>query len=261
MKATRTIVLTLVLASTLLAACAAKAGTSAGGPTPDYCSPTNVKILARQVNDLTQQFDDESALAATVPQSQLAPHIATLQAIRRAAQEQNVPGCLAQLKALQINQMNTVISTMLGFLGGGDQNTVGQGIGIARQQHDQYMLELARLLDVTPTIITPPPTEPSTPTPAVTPTAAGQGQAPAVTPSGPVMLAVNPGPYPINLRAIPAEGSRLVTTLDVGKSAVAIAQTSNMNPPWVEVIVPGHPDQNAWVLFSEVQLVAGTPSQ
>ncbi len=257
MKATRTLILTLVLTSSLLTACAGNVG-QAGSPTPDYCSPNNVKILARQVNELTQQFDDKSALAATVPVSQLAPHIGTLQAIRRAAQEQNVPGCLAQLKALQVNQMNTVIATMLGFLGGGDQNTVAQAIGIARQQHDQYMLELARLLDVTPTIITPPPTEPSTPTPAETPTAAAVEGTPPAAAGGSTILAVNPGPYPINLRAVPSVGGRLVTTLDVGKSAVALAETTDNL--WVQVLVPGHPDQKAWVSASDVQLVSGTSS-
>ncbi len=261
MKASRTILLNVVLGSALLllTACGSGASGQGGGPTPDYCSPTNIKIIARQINDLTTQFDDESALAATVPQSQLAPHIATLQAIRRVAQEQNVPTCLAQLKALQVSQMNTVIATMLGFLGGGDPNAVAQGIGAARQQHDQYMLELARLLNVTPTIITPPPTEPATPTQAVTPTAAGQAAEPtSSTPAGPTMLAVNPGPYPINLRAIPAEGSRLITTLDVGKSAVALATTTDGQ--WVMVVVPGHPDQKAWVSASDVRLVNGTPS-
>ena len=259
MKATRTIVLTLVLSSTLLAGCAGKTGASgqAGGPTPDYCSPTNVKILARQVNDLTQQFDDESALAATVPQSQLSPHIATLQAIRRAAQEQIVPACLAQLKALQVNQMNTVISTMLGFLGGGDQNTVAQGIGIARQQHDQYMLELARLLDVTPTIITPPPTEPATPSPATSETATADVSQQGTPLPPPSIVALNPGPYPVNLFAVPSQSGRLVTTLDVGKAAPAIATTNDGQ--WVQVQVPGHADQRAWAIASQVVLVPPTP--
>jgi hypothetical protein len=256
MKATRTLILTLLLTSSLLTACAGNVG-QAGSPTPDYCSPNNVKILARQVNDLTQQFDDESALAATVPVSQLAPHIGTLQAIRRAAQEQNVPGCLAQLKALQINQMNTVIATMLGFLGGGDQNTVAQAIGIARQQHDQYMLELARLLDVTPTIITPPPTEPSTPTPATSETPTADVSQQGTPPPPPSIVAVNPGPYPINLFAVPSQSGRLVTTLDVGKGAPAIVQTTDGQ--WVQVQVPGHPDQKAWAMASQVVLVAPTP--
>ncbi len=261
MKATRTLILNLLLASTLLSACGKNPAGGSGGPTPDYCSPTNIKILASQINDLTQQFDDEFTLASTVPQSQLAPHIAALQTIRRAAQEQSVPGCLAQLKALQVTQMNTAIAVLLALLSSGDQNpgAVVQGLAIARQQHDQYVLELARLLDVTPTIITPAPTEPSTPTPEVTPTAAGAAAAPtSSTPQGPTILAVNPGPYPINLRSIPAEGSRLITTLDVGKSAVAVAETTD--GLWVQVLVPGHPDQKAWVSASDVQLVSGTPS-
>ncbi len=257
MKLTRTIIVSLALAGLLLSACGTGGPGQAGGPTPDLCSPTNIKILARQMNDLTQQFDDESSLAATVPQSQLAPHISNLQTLRRLAQEQNVPPCLAQLKSLQVNQMNTVIATMLGFLAGGDPNTVGQGIGIARQQHDQYMLELARLLDVTPTIITPPPTEPSTPTPDTTqtPTAVAADQG---TPQpAPAVVAVNPGPYPINLFAVPSQSGRLVTTLDVGKAVPALAQTTDGQ--WVQVQVPGHPGERAWVMASQVALVPPTP--
>lgn len=257
MKLTRTIIVSLALAGLLLSACSTGGSGQAGGPTPDLCSPANVKILARQMNDLTQQFDDESSLAATVPQSQLAPHIASLQTIRRLAQEQNVPPCLAQLKSLQVNQMNTVIATMLGFLAGGDSNTVGQGIGIARQQHDQYMLELARLLDVTPTIITPPPTEPSTPTPATTDTPAPAGSDQGTPQPAPAVVAVNPGPYPINLFAVPSQSGRLVTTLDVGKAVPALAQTTDGQ--WVQVQVPGRPGERAWVMASQVALVPPTP--
>jgi hypothetical protein len=61
--------------------------------------------------------------------------------------------------------MNTVINTLIAFLGGSDQKTVDQGIALARQQHDQYTLELARLLGLTvePATIISPATE--TPTP------------------------------------------------------------------------------------------------
>ncbi len=256
MKSTRTILFSLLLGSALLAACSSNSTGQAGGPTPDFCSPANIKLIARQVNDLTTQFDDESSLAATVPQSQLSPHIQNLQAIRRAAQEQNVPSCLAQLKALQIAQMNTVIATMLGFLGGSDPNAVNQGIGIARQQHDQYVLELARLLNVTPTIITPPPTEPATPTPATTETATAEASQGTPQPP-PAVVALNPGPYPINLFSVPSQSGRLVTTLDVGKAAPAIVQTSDGQ--WVQVQIPGHPDQKAWAMASQVVLVPPTP--
>ncbi len=45
--------------------------------------------------------------------------------------------------------MNTVIGTLVAFLGGTDKNTLEQSIAIAREQHDQYTLELARLLGLT----------------------------------------------------------------------------------------------------------------
>lgn len=258
MKAIRTLFIIPLLGSLLLAACSSPSR-QAGGPTADLCSPANIPLVVQQVNALTQQFDDESALAANVPQSQLAPHIAALQTIRRAAQNQIVPPCLAQLKALQVAQMDTVIVTMLGFLGGGDQQGVAQGIAQARQQHDQYVLELARLLNVTPTIITPPPTAPSTPTPATseTPTATAPAAAQGTPMPPPALVAVNPGPYPVNLFAVPSQSGRLVSTLDVGKAAPAIATTNDGQ--WVQVQVPGHPDQKAWVLASQVALVPPTP--
>jgi hypothetical protein len=45
--------------------------------------------------------------------------------------------------------MNTVINTLVAFMGGADQAAVDQGIALARDQHDQYTLELARLLGLT----------------------------------------------------------------------------------------------------------------
>ena len=73
----------------------------------------------------------------------------------------------------------------------------------------------------------------------------------------PALVAVNPGPYPVNLFAVPSQSGRLVSTLDVGKAAPAIATTNDGQ--WVQVQVPGHPDQKAWVLASQVALVPPTP--
>lgn len=254
MKASYPIVLSIVLAAVLLSGCGGSGGQA--NKAPDLCSPAYIKGSAKQVHDLTQQFDDEWALAQTVPISQVAPHIAALQAIRRAAQDQGVPSCLSKLKALQLTQMNTVIATMLGFLANTDAGSLNQGYQLARQQHDQYTLELARLLDVTPTIVTPPPTEAATETPAVTetPTSAAAQGTPAPPPA---IVAVNPGPYPINLFAVPSQSGRLITTLDVGTGAPAIAQTTD--GLWVQVQVPGHPDQRAWAMAAQVVLVPPTP--
>jgi hypothetical protein len=45
--------------------------------------------------------------------------------------------------------MNSVIDTLIAFMGGADTETLEQGIAIARELHDQYTLELARLLGLT----------------------------------------------------------------------------------------------------------------
>jgi hypothetical protein len=236
----------ILTAALILTACSALGAPTAtqaptASPTFDYCGPEGIKGVAGAVNEFMRRFDDESVLASNVPRSQLAPHISALQTIRRGAQDQRVPSCLTHLKQLQLVHMNTVINTLLAFLGGGSQSGVTQGIEVARQQHDEYVLELARLMGVTPVVVTPPPTQPVTP-----------GAQP-----GPGIVALNPGPFPINLRATPAMDGELVTTLDVGQSVTALAASSDGQ--WYQVVVPGRPDQTAWVLATEVRLISATP--
>jgi hypothetical protein len=199
-----------------------------------------------------QQFDDESALASNVPRSQLATRVAALQSIRRQAQNQSAPGCVAQLKQLQLTHMNTVIDTMLAFLSRGDQGAVTQGIEAGRQQHDQYVVELARLLGITAVAVTPRPTL-SAAQPGGTATA-GRAQS-ALASSG--FIAVNPGPVPITLRAVPATAGAVVATLPVGASAAALG--GSPDGEWIQVVVPDHPYQTAWLLASLVQLTLPTP--
>jgi hypothetical protein len=96
-----------------------------------------------------REFDDASALAGNVPRDQLADSVAELQRIRREAEDQQVPTCLTNLRKYQVEHMNSVINTLLAFIGGSDATSLEQGLAIARQQHDQYILELARLLGLT----------------------------------------------------------------------------------------------------------------
>jgi hypothetical protein len=120
-----------------------------------------------------REFDDASMLAASVQRDQLSTAIANLQRIRRDAEDLKIPPCLKTLKSYQITHMNTVINTLIAFLGGTDQKAVNQGIAQARQQHDQYTLELARLLGITVVPADTPITTDQTPEPvyaAETPT-------------------------------------------------------------------------------------------
>jgi len=96
-----------------------------------------------------REFDDASALAASRPREQLADAIADLQRIRRETEDQPTPSCLTDLRTYQVSHMNAVINTLIGFMGGSDQQTVDQGIAQARDLHDRYTIELARLLGLT----------------------------------------------------------------------------------------------------------------
>jgi hypothetical protein len=135
--------------------------------TPDPCSPGQIEAEVQKVHKHMREFDDASILASNMPREQLDSSIADLQRIRREAEDEQIPDCLITLKTYQVNHMNSVINTLLAFMGGADKQALDQGIAAAREQHDQYTLELARLLGLTVVPATPgasaTPAETSTP--------------------------------------------------------------------------------------------------
>ncbi|GAB4444208.1 MAG: hypothetical protein OHK0041_00200 [Anaerolineales bacterium] len=155
----------LILLLTLLPACVSAPATASPSPevqyivvtatpppatsTPDPCAPENIEAEVQKIHAYMREFDDASTLAASRPRQELAASIADLQRIRRNAEDQPTPSCLATLKLYQVSHMNTVINTLIAFMGGADQTAVDQGIALARDQHDRYTLELARLLGLT----------------------------------------------------------------------------------------------------------------
>jgi len=120
--------------------------------TPDPCAKENLPAQIQKLDDLTRQFDDASAIVSNMLSSitadQLGSDIATLQSIRRGAEDQNVPSCLTNLKDLQLAHMNTVIDTLLLILGHGDKNVINQGVAQSNQLSQQYIIEKARLLGI-----------------------------------------------------------------------------------------------------------------
>lgn len=131
--------------------------------TPDPCAPANIDASVEQVHDLMREFYDASALASQAPASELPQIIPSLQSIRRRAEDQTVPACLAKLKGLQLSHMNTVINTMMAFMAQADPNVLVQGIAQARTLNEQYKQEMARL---TGTTYVPPPAATAAPTSA-----------------------------------------------------------------------------------------------
>ena len=125
-------------------------GTPAGpSPTPDPCSEDNLPLEVEKVNELMRAFDDAAILAAKTPRDELNIPVSELQRIRRNAEDQKVPVCLDTLKKKQVAYMNTVIQTLIALVGGADQETVNQGAVLSRQQRNEYIAELARVLGVT----------------------------------------------------------------------------------------------------------------
>jgi hypothetical protein len=110
-----------------------------------------------------REFDDASTLASNVPQAQLSSSISDLQRIRREADDEQIPACLTDLKTYQITHMNAVINTLLAFMRSSAPQAINctnvqpntesagicQNIALAREQHDKYLVELARLLGLT----------------------------------------------------------------------------------------------------------------
>ena len=117
--------------------------------TPDPCISPQLEEEVQKIHRHMREFDDASILASNMPREQLSDPIADLQRIRREAEDEVIPECLSALKNHQVEHMNSVINTLVAFMGGTTQETLEKGIAAARQQHDDYTLELARLLGLT----------------------------------------------------------------------------------------------------------------
>jgi hypothetical protein len=124
--------------------------------TPDPCSAESLSESIKEVNDLMREFDDMSKLATSTSRNKLPELISEMQRLRRAAEDQKIPSCLSTLKVHQIAHMNTVINTLIAFLGGAQADALTDGIKRAGQEHDLYTLEIARLLGIPQTSITTP---------------------------------------------------------------------------------------------------------
>lgn len=130
--------------------------------TPDPCSPDVIPEQVARVNAFTREFEDTAQiLTSTLLRDTSAPLVQDLQRIRRNAEDQVVPSCLADLKQYQIAHMNAridVFGTALMFLNtygpNGDQNTLNQLLSPLYAKAEvaarQYENEYGRLLGFTP---------------------------------------------------------------------------------------------------------------
>ena len=156
MKLKRTLLILLALVSSFSFTGCGQSTPLTPSSTPDPCAGENLKIEVGKVTQLTRSFDAVSTLASNTPREELNTPISELQRIRRDAEDQKVPVCFETLKNLQIAYMNAVIQTLIAFIGGANQQSISQGVNLSRQLHNQYLVELARILGVT---LAPQPTQ------------------------------------------------------------------------------------------------------
>ena len=116
--------------------------------TPDPCSVENLSASIKEVNDRMREFDDIAKLAASVAREKVPELVSEMQRIRREAEDHETPDCLSTLKVHQVTHMNTVIDTLIAFIGGAQAEALNEGISRAGQEHDLYTLEVARLLGI-----------------------------------------------------------------------------------------------------------------
>lgn len=170
-----TIVLSLVLVLSLVSCGAVIPGkisptatfiiptnTSLPTSTPDPCSPENVPVQVARVHLLMREFDDTSLLAqTTLLQASTVGLVQDLQRIKRVAEDQVVPSCIADLKQYELIYMNSMIelfTNALAFLNAygpnGDQKALDSVTGPLVQKAlynlQQYGNEYSRLLGFTP---------------------------------------------------------------------------------------------------------------
>ena len=252
------IVFTLLIASMLLTACAelvapspTPAPTAAPTGTPDLCSQELLAVQIQEMHKIMREFDDAFELAANSAGEALLSQIAELQRIRREAEDFPAPVCLRPLKELQLVHMNTTIQTMIAFVQGKSE-VVGQGLNVSRQLHNQYMVEMARLLgtppeqeNVIPFFGTPAPTGVGTPIGTISPTSS-------------VPIVTNTGLVAVNMRSSPSLDAQSIGNMEVGQSALALGVSTDGY--WVMVEVPGLPGQVGWVYGALVSLSGPTLS-
>ncbi len=215
--------------------------------TPDLCTPDRMPNTVKFVNNYVYEFDKYAAQSTTAPRSQLAQLISAMQTIRKTADTQIVPPCVATLKADALQYMDTVISTLVSFQANPKVETLSAGITQARQYSDAYANELRRLLGT--------PLAPAG-TPGTTVAQATQTTASAPAATTQTVMVTNPGPNPLNLHVSPSLTSQTIATLDANVSTQALARS--VNGDFLLVNIPNIAGKTAWVYASLVQFTSGS---
>jgi hypothetical protein len=119
------------------------------GKGADPCLQPQLQTEVEKIHKQMRAFDDTSQVISNTPRDQVNDGIIKLQAIRREAEDLEVPYCLLVLKTFAVGHMNAMIDTLLAFTSGVDVAVINYDLSQAQLQQEKYYEERARLLGVT----------------------------------------------------------------------------------------------------------------
>lgn len=146
------LVFAIIIASVLINGCSSLSMIGGPTPTPDKCSPQAVGEYYDAINHVGRRFSDALDLADTTPRMNLPSVISDLQAIRRDAEDLDVPPCAEKAKQALVSFMDKSIDGFLAFLGQKPDAVVNAAFDEASKAMDNYLTELLTLEGmITPT--------------------------------------------------------------------------------------------------------------
>lgn len=220
-------------------------------PEMNLCAPGFVAEVVKPLTALMQAFDDTTDIAYYMPRPQVSAQITELQSYRRQVTMIEVPSCLLQLKAAQIKYMDSVINTLLAFLGGAKGEVTISGLEISLQFRARYENELTNLLGVT-----------STPRP--TTIALSEGQLIVSSPTGtqisnsstPSIVEVSPTVIPVQDTATPTPFSAMAVVsnpegVNVRFGPGVLYGYDTVIPQYEELEILGKSENGEWLLVAD----------
>jgi len=125
--------------------------------TLDACDPAIIASVIQPMNELMLQFDDYATLAQYRDKSELPRIVANMQSMQELSQQLIPPACLQTLHDHQLAYMDATMSTLLEFQKADPSTgTIATAVVDAQRYHQEYVLELNRLLAVAATPVATP---------------------------------------------------------------------------------------------------------
>ncbi len=236
------LIIVVVTVLVFVAGFAANAWLVKGVPAGDPCDLSVLRNTIAPFDSLLRAFDDTSVVALNLPRNAVTDPTLRLQEYRRDVQDLEAPVCVATLKQDMLSYMDTVINTLVGFIGGVTPAQAQASLEGAVPFRTRLEEQLGQLLEAT---ITPSATLLQQASIPVT----GNSQVANATPSPsitPVPLGSVQNPKGANVRFGPGVDYSFQYILEEGAAVELIGRSEDGQ--WILVRVPDRQEVTGWIL-------------